>query len=120
MDDFEVEFYALPDGTEPMSEFLNSLPKKVRVKASRSIALLRQYGNRLREPESKYLDDGIFELRSKQSTNTVRSFYFFIEGRKIIMTHGIVKKQNKTPPAELLKAKKYRDDWLRRKGLKHG
>ncbi|MFC2289530.1 MAG: type II toxin-antitoxin system RelE/ParE family toxin, partial [Treponema lecithinolyticum] len=58
---------------------------------------------------SDYLDDGIFELRTKQGSNIVRSLYFFFVGSKIIITHGFRKK---TPPEEIEKAKKYRADYL--------
>lgn len=33
---------------------------------------------------------------------------------EIVITHGFVKKQQKTPQREIDKAKKYRDDWMRR------
>ena len=60
---FDLEFYSLPDGRKPVEEFLDSLSVKMRVKALDSLDLLEEYGNQLRLPYSKALDDGIFELR---------------------------------------------------------
>ncbi len=55
--------------------------------------LLEEYGNLAREPLSKHLEDGIFELRSKMGTDIVRILYFFEGDRIIIATNGFVKKQ---------------------------
>ena len=62
----------------------------------------------------KNLGDGIFELRTIQGNNVVRNLYFFIIGKKIIITHGFRKKTQKTPPEEIAKAKNYREDYKKR------
>ena len=111
---FEIEFYALPDGRKPVEEFLDSLPVKMRVKALDSLDLLEEYGNQLRMPYSKALSDGIFELRIRFSGDISRIFYFFCIGNKIIVTNVFIKKTQKTPSAELEKARKYRQDYERR------
>lgn len=41
------------------------------------LELLEEKGNRLREPYSKSIDDGIFEIRCKIGRNAVRVLYFF-------------------------------------------
>lgn len=76
--------------------------------------ILEEKGTMLREPYSSPLEDGIFELRAVQGSNISRAlFFFFIEGR-IIITHGFVKKTQKTPRAQIELAKKYRADFLKR------
>lgn len=70
----------------------------------------------MREPYSKYLEDGIFEIRAKIGTNITRVLYFFYHGREIILTNGFIKKTQKTPKKEIELAKKYRDDYLRKAG----
>ena len=110
----DVDFYELPDGTEPVREFLNSLDIKMRAKMYREIDLLVINGPELREPHSKHLEDGIFELRAIQGSNISRAlFFFYVEGR-IVITHGFIKKTQKTPRAQIELAKKYRADFLRR------
>ena len=81
----------------------------------RTIVLLRDNGNKLRKPESKALGDGILELRAKVGTDISRVLYFFIIGRKIILTNGFIKKSQRTPEAVLDLAKRYRADYLSRK-----
>ena len=57
-------------------------------------------GNKLREPHSKALGDGLFELRRNQ----VRLFYMFEPGQIIRLLGGMVKKQDRIPsdvPAQM-------------------
>ena len=111
---FEIIFYKKVDATCPIQDFLDSLELKLRAKALRLILLLAQNGNNLREPYSKYLDDGLFELRIKQGSNIIRIIYFYITGSKIILTNGFVKKTLKLPRKELHLAKIYHADYLER------
>lgn len=97
MDAFEIEFYAKEDGTEPAKDFLLSLDVKMRAKMLRTISMLATNGYALREPCSKALDDGIFELRAQVGSNISRVLYFFIIGRRAILTNGFIKKNAKDP-----------------------
>ena len=59
-------------------------------------------GPLLREPYSKPLENGIFELRTKQGSGITRVLYFFIVGKKAALTNGFIKKSKKIPKAEKL------------------
>ncbi|MBR4791109.1 MAG: type II toxin-antitoxin system RelE/ParE family toxin [Treponema sp.] len=109
---FTVEFYETAKGKKPCLDFLNTLEVKLRAKAFRDLNLLQEKGTELRLPYSRHLDDGIFELRTIQGNNIIRSLYFFFVGSKIIVTHGFRKKNDKTPPGEIDRAKEYRKDYL--------
>lgn len=111
---FEIIFYDKPDGSEPAKEFLLSLDKKMRAKTVMLIELLAENGSSLREPYSKHLVDGIFELRAKVGSDISRVLYFFVFGKKIILTNGFVKKTQKTPKHEIELAQKYRNEFLDR------
>lgn len=111
---FEIEFYKMKDGKEPVVDFLDSLDDKMAAKLVGLMEVLEEKGTELRMPYSEYLDDGIFELRCKQGSNITRVLYFFYIGKKIIATNGFVKKTQKTPPKELKLAKERRADWLER------
>ena len=110
-----VVFYKDDDGKEPVREFLDSLQPKMRAKMLRVIKLLADNGSKLREPFSKNLRDGIFELRAKEGSDITRVLYFFVVGDKAVLTHGFVKKTERTPPAEIERAKKYRSDYNSKK-----
>lgn len=111
---FMVEFYETEKGERPSLDFINTLEVKLRAKVFRDLKLLEEKGNELRLPYSEDLDGGIFELRTIQGNNIVRNLYFFIIGKKIIITHGFRKKTQKTPLEEIAKAKNYREDYKKR------
>ena len=112
--EYEAIFYDLPDGTEPALEFIKSQPLKMSVKIMWTISLLEYKGPLLRMPYSEDLGDGIFELRTILGSDITRVLYFFVVGKKVILTHGFNKKTKKTPPAEIERAKKYRAEYLNR------
>ena len=62
---FEVVFYDMKDGSKPARDFILGLLPKMRAKMFRLIDMLETNGPELREPYSKHLEDGIFELRGK-------------------------------------------------------
>lgn len=116
---FDVLFYEKEDGSEPAKEFLNSLDKKMLAKMTRTIAVLQTNGSSLREPYSKSLEGGIFELRAKVGSDISRVLYFFFIDQQIILTNGFIKKTNRTPIREIEKANKYRADYLTREVKKN-
>ena len=111
---FDVEYYEKEDGTLPAEEFILSLDAKMQAKMFRELELLETFGNELREPHSKPLGDGIYEIRAKVASDITRVLYFFVVNKKIILTNGFGKKTQKTPDSEITLAKKYRKDYLER------
>lgn len=113
---FEVQFYEKADGDIPVENFLNSLDIKMRNKILMILNVLQEKGNQLREPYSKHLEDGIFEVRGKIGNDISRVLYFFYYNEKIILTNGFIKKTQKTPKREIDLAKKYRKEYIERFG----
>ena len=111
---YTIEFYTTKDGKKPAKDFIFTLDEKMQAKMLRNLDLLETNGPTLRIPYSEALEDGIFELRAKESSNITRVFYFFYVGKKAILTNGFVKKSQKTPKRELDLAKKYKADYERR------
>ena len=110
-----MDFYEKENGEQPAKEFMLSLDKKLRAKLADTIMILQDNGYELREPYSKHISEGIFELRAKQGSDITRVMYFFYVDRPIILTNGFIKKTQKTPQSEIEKAKRYRSDYLKRK-----
>ena len=78
MNKFEVIFYEKENGDAPVEIFLDGLDKKMRAKALGLIKVLQEKGYLVREPYSKHLGEGIFELRIQMGTDISRILYFFI------------------------------------------
>lgn len=76
------------------------------------LAKLRDRGNH-REPLSKPLSDGLFELRHVGKLNT-RVLYFFRKGRRIVAVHMIRNKGQSIPPRDLKTARDRMRDWIER------
>lgn len=70
----------------------------------------RQYH---REPLSKALGEGLFELRHAGKLNT-RVLWFFMKGRRIIAVHGIRNKGQAIPAHDLRIARERMADWRMR------
>ena len=104
MSEFKAEFYKTKDGSKPAREFILSQETKMKAKLFGLVDMLEQYGNQLREPYSKSLGDGIFEIRAKVGTDITRVLYFFYYEGRIILTNGFVKKIQETPSSEIKKA----------------
>lgn len=115
MSGFSVDFFTEDDGTKPVGLFIRSLNTKLKAKVIADLQLLEEYGNNAREPLSKHIGDGIFEVRSKVGSDIVRILYFFDGSRIIVATNGFIKKQRKTPEKEIALARKRRMIYIKRK-----
>ena len=80
----------------------------------RMFNLLAEYGHELRRPYVDYLHDDVWELRVKGRRGQIRFFYFYFIGKKIIITHGILKKTSNVPESEIKRAMEYRLDYHNR------
>lgn len=112
MANYQVIFFEKENGTVPAEEFIDTLDNKMAAKVFRLLMMIAENGPDLREPYSRHLDDGIFELRAKIGTDITRILYFFVSGRKIVITNGFTKKTQKTPRPEIDKAKAYRKEYI--------
>lgn len=115
---WELVFYKTENDKAPAVEFIKGLPHKLQAKALKDLELLETHGNDLTMPYLRAMGNGIFELRISQSGNNARIFYFFRVGNRIILTNGFIKKTQQTPPRELEKALRYKQDYEQREASK--
>lgn len=111
---YRILYYADKNGKRPVEEFIDALDVKMRVKVFGRLELLEEYGPVLGMPFTRHLEDGIFELRAVCGNNITRILYFFVVGKRIVVTDGFVKKTQKTPRREIERAKRMREDWRKR------
>ena len=116
---YHVLFFEKDNGAIPAEAFINSLDDKMAAKVYLILRMVEMNGPELSEPYSKHLDDGIFEVRAQVGTNLARVLYFFIVGKRVIATHGFTKKTQKTPSAEIKRAKEYRKTFMEQEARKN-
>ena len=87
--DFSVEFYETAAGTCPVREFLDKLNAGDPGDFAAVVAGLAKLRHRQyhREPLSKALGDGLFELRHVGKLNT-RVLWFFVKNRRLDRGEG--------------------------------
>ncbi|HEU5281357.1 MAG TPA: type II toxin-antitoxin system RelE/ParE family toxin [Gammaproteobacteria bacterium] len=83
-----------------------SLPETLRAKYIKITNLMISYGPNLGEPNTKYLGNGLCELRLIGKEGIARVFYCTVVKNRIIMLHGFIKKTQKIPKKELALALK--------------
>ena len=114
---YSVEYVELENNRKPFEDFIFELTIKERAKIFETIDYFLELKNSnlpIKEKLSRHLEDGIFELRSYLADKIARTLYFYQRGSKIIITHGFVKKTQKTPRNEIKKAKELRDLYNKR------
>jgi phage-related protein len=106
--EFEIVFYKDSLGNNPIEEFILKLEKSNKELVAQVRRGLEKLRNRAyhKEPLSKYVEPGLWELRVKAGTDIMRILYTFERGRVIILLHSFVKKQQNTPVGELEIARK--------------
>lgn len=117
---YEVLFYEDEKGRCPTEQFLKLLPLKVRGKLAKWIEKLEEYGPDLPRPYADVVRGKIRELRLVFASDHYRFLYFF-HGKKIIITHGFVKKTDRLPENEIKKAERFRIDFgerIKRGGIR--
>ena len=113
--EFIVEFYETQSGSCPVRGFLDDLKKSDPDDFAVVLAGLAKLRNSQhhREPLSKALGDGLFELRHVGKLNT-RVLWFFMKGRRIVLLHGIRNKGQAIPARDLNTARERMRDWRNR------
>jgi phage-related protein len=72
-----------------------------------------QYAWPVGKPLVDHLGDGIWEVRSRLSNRIARTLFAVVD-EEIVLLHGFIKKQPKTPPDELDLAKKRKKQYLKK------
>jgi phage-related protein len=114
MGEYTCIFYETQDRKSPVEEFIESLDEETLDKFILKQQLLGDFGPQLRYPHTAHLGEGIFELRFKGKEGQIRVLFFFFSGKRIIFTHGFIKKTQKIPRKEIRIAEVRRKDFLAR------
>ena len=95
----EVRFFKTDGGTEPVRDWLRDLPAIDRKTLGEDIKTV-QFGWPLGMPLVSHLSGDVWEVRVRLDTRIARVL-FALEGNIMVLLHGFIKKQQKTPTPEL-------------------
>jgi phage-related protein len=97
-------FYRTEQGAEPVRDWLKTLPRADRLLIGEDIKDV-EFSWPVGLPLCRSLGQGLWEVRTDLRDRIARVF-FCIHEEQMVLLHGIVKKTQKTPPADLDLARK--------------
>jgi len=116
---YRVHFYKDRRGRRPVADYIKELAKKndkqSRIKLEKIndyIQALQMGGTRIGEPYVKRLEGDIWELRPMRD----RIIFAVWDGQGFLLLHHFTKSTRKTPPREIVRAKRELADWKERGG----
>lgn len=95
-------------------EYLEAMAFNHKAKARAIMMRLAEFGPNLHRPHADAVRGKIRELRCGIGTFEHRFLYFF-DLRKILLTHGFLKKDNAIPEREIARAERFQHDYFSQK-----
>jgi phage-related protein len=118
---YDIVLYEDARGNSPVQDLLDELDSKAQYEKNARIQLrqimfyleiLKGSGTRIGEPYTKHIKEEIWELRPGHN----RILFFAWKGDTFILLHAFRKTSRKTPPCEIEKADREKQDWVSRIG----
>jgi phage-related protein len=106
-------FYRSASGNEPVRKWLKELDRTSRRAIGEDIAYV-QYKWPIGKPRVDHLRGSIWEVRSTLETTIARTL-FAVDGNKMILLHGFIKKTQQTPTNEIALAEKRFKEYIHAK-----
>ena len=117
---WKIEFYTVLNDTNPIFDYINTLPIRDKAKIISEIDLLHDYGVRLGTNKLRKISgrryDGLWELRIRYIKNYYRILYFLFNKNTFVLIHCFLKKSKKTERRHLELARKRMADYIKRRG----
>ena len=99
-------FFRTAAGNEPVREWLKAISPEDRLRIGEDIRTV-EYGWPIGMPACRPLGNGLHEVRTSLAGNRIARVFFYIDARQqMVLLHGIVKKTQATPVADLELARK--------------
>jgi phage-related protein len=95
----EVCFFKTEINNEPVRDWLQLLPGKDKKQIGEDIKTV-QFGWPLGMPLVRHIEGAIWEIRCRVSGGIAR-ILFVLDGNTMVLIHGFIKKQQKTPKPDL-------------------
>ena len=99
----QVYFFKRTNNKQPVRDWLKGLPVEDRKTIGNDLKTA-QFGWPIGMPLIRKLDADLWEVRSRLH-NRIARVIFTVEGDKMVLLHGFIKKSQKTPQSDLQLAK---------------
>ena len=94
-------FYQSESGNEPVRDWLKAMDAQDRRKIGEDIKTV-EFGWPVGMPTCRAMGNGLHEVRTSLSGNRIARVLFYVDAmQRMVLLHGILKKTQATPPAEL-------------------
>ena len=117
---YEIEIYEDKNKKSEIKEYIKNLNKNKSKDNNRKlnkiiayIRVLQEKGLSIGEPYIKHIEADIWELRPLRD----RILFAYYDNNKFILLTVFMKQTRKTPKKEIEKAKRYLEDYKRRRGF---
>jgi phage-related protein len=107
-----VVFYRTATGTEPVREWLKSLPEMERRAIGLDLTRV-QFRWPIGMPLCRPMGNGLWEMRTDLPSQRIARVFFHLHDDKLVVVHAMVKKTRKTPTPDLTLARKRMKDVMR-------
>ena len=94
-----VDFFRESSGAEPVRDWLRGLPYEDKRQVGVDIQTV-QFGWPIGMPVVDHVEGDIWEVRTRLSTSIARVL-FMLDGNTMVLLHGFIKKERKTPKVDL-------------------
>jgi len=93
---WQVVFYIDADGNEPVKDFILAQPDGAIAEILHVFKLLKEFNITLGMPYVRKINkSGIRELRIKHGSDIFRIFFFAHKGRRLVLLHAFMKKEDR-------------------------
>jgi phage-related protein len=106
-----VAFFATGSGAAPVRDWLLAMAGEDRRKIGEDIKTV-EFGWPIGMPVCRPLGKGLYEVRTNLKDRIARVF-FTVDGGKMVLLHGFIKKSQATPDSELAVARSRLQQWHR-------
>ena len=107
-------FWVNVNGNEPVRDWLKSLDGEERKIIGGDIKTI-ELGFPIGMPVCRPMGDSLYEVRSDLPDKKISRVLFCVEGSVMLLLHGFIKKERKTPKSDLDLAKKRRSEFKQEK-----
>lgn len=109
-----VVFFETKRGKAPVDIFIDELSTKFQAQILEQLKRFEDPNWTPTEPHVKHLRGKLWEFRTRRQRQAVRIIYFTDKNRNVVLLHGFVKSEEKTPEKDIHTAERRMNEYNKR------